>query len=690
MQLEAMVGDLEDAVLSVVNQRARNALMDHESRQEMFFQAVRFMNDIEEILASPVKFQPHWYHLLKSVDSRVDNILTLLRPLVLADHRAVLSSLGWPPKVWTAETQNRKTSILPNPLVLMQVDRQKAYSKSFLALCALQHVQKHREERQLGLVGQKEKLTIGLWAIDELVSPIASRMEYHILKWTDQPEFMFALVYKITRDFIVGVDDVLQPLIDKTRLVSFSAKESWVSAMVQSISAFLTKRVFSVLSERYREKETRLEVITSWLHLVDLMVSFDKKMLSLLSSEHYLFMGDAERLEGSSRYLSVFSVFSDRPDWLKIWGKIEIKEGTVKLKAELKHERAWLFEIKEEASSAIDRTNKQFLLYTREDHKAPLIVESALKLAWEMIDRGKNLPDILSRIQFIRSTATKLLWYFFNSLLLQYKRTECLAHDCSNDSLLTRYGVINAARYCEYKLQEWSDDVNFLEMKIAESEYNACVKGDGDDNRRFFGEEIKCLADLQVNCLMEIIAGILYQFETLTQEYIQNKEQFKQEKEDASGFGASMCMNFPVSDDFLEALDSLRSQLCIIHANLNPLDFSDLWRSVVDGLDRFVFSSMFMNGYRLSQRGIDQLRADMQALFLVFKPFCARPEAFFPRVRNALKLLDMNRKDLRQLQVVVSSNVLDRTDCVRSFGIMHLSFDQAEKILSSRDLGLHL
>ncbi|KAL7204589.1 hypothetical protein ACSBR2_017627 [Camellia fascicularis] len=341
-------------------------MQDPGSRQEKFFQAVRSMNCIEDLLVSPVKFRPQWFHLMKSLDSRVDKTLNLLRQQVLADHRALLSSLGWPPKVFMSKIESGKISILPNPLVLMQVDKQKAYSESFLELCALQHLQTRREKRQLGLLGKK-KLNTGLWAIDELVSPIASRSEYHFLKWVDQPEFIFALVSKITKDFIGGVDDVLQPLIDRAKLVSLSAKEAWISVMVQTLSSFLAKRVLSVLVKRYKEKKEKSEMISSWLHLIDLMVNFDRQMMSLVNSEAYLFTEDSEMLEGSSRGLSVFSLFSDRPDWLKIWAKIELKVGRMKLIEESKHERAWLVDTKNEIRSAVDTTTERFLFYSREN-----------------------------------------------------------------------------------------------------------------------------------------------------------------------------------------------------------------------------------------------------------------------------------------------------------------------------------
>ncbi|CAL5380066.1 unnamed protein product [Camellia sinensis] len=374
----------------------------------------------------------------------LDRTLNLLRQQVLADHRALLSSLGWPPKVFMSKIESGKISILPNPLVLMQVDKQKAYSESFLELCALQHLQTRREERQLGLLGKK-KLNTGLWAIDELVSPIASRSEYHFSKWVDQPEFIFALVSKITKDFVGGVDDVLQPLIDRAKLVSLSAKEAWISVMVQTLSSFLAKRVLFVLVKRYKEKKEKSEMISSWLHLIDLMVNFDRQMMSFVNSEAYLFTEDSEMLEGSSRGLSVFSLFSV--------GLIGSKFG------------AWLVDTKNEIGSAVDTTTERFLLY------------------------------IIS------------------------------------------------------------------------------VKDDMNDNSHFFGEEIKSLADLETNLVMEIIGDCLGQFEPLTKEHVQSKECFEQEEDDDGLHTASEVTDFSVSVDILEALDTLRSQLCIINASLNPKDF---------------------------------------------------------------------------------------------------------------------
>ncbi|BFG30806.1 hypothetical protein CerSpe_170800 [Prunus speciosa] len=650
LQLEALVGDLEDAVLCFVNSHGGKMFSanpsDSGSKHEKFLQAIKALNDLE-VLIDLLKLRPQWHHLLKSVDTRVDKSLVILRRQVFADHRALLASLGWPPKLSTSQIEREKFSGLPNPLVLMQGDKRKSYSNSFLALCAVQHLQTRREKRQLNLLGQNV-FKGQLWAIDELVSPIASRLEYHFSKWVDQPELIFALAYKTTRDFIVGVDDVLQPLIDRARLGSYSAKEAWVYAMVQLLSEFLEKRIFYALAERYKEKEIKSEVIESWLHLIDLTVVFDKQIQSLGSSEIGLFLGESERVGSPSGSISVLMLFCKRPDWLKIWAKIELENGCKKLKTDLKHERAWLVDDKYQDELHFDTKSEHFLLSTRTDYRAPLIAESALGITWEMVERCQTMPATSARIQFVRSAAVRFLWYFFKVLLLRCKRTEILPDNPDDhaflpanpddDALVRVSGSINAAKYVESKLRQWSDDMNFLEMKVAENDTSGLGKDESTDSS-FFGEEIKILAELATNWLMEIISVLLRQFETLSRAFVQKLKHDEQQLEGLTHVEISAAMDLSISVEFIEPLDVLRSHLVLLRMSLNPKDFLDLWRCVAEGLDRFISCSGFQSRDNVSS----QFETDMQALFSVFQPFCVRPDAFFPCTRETIKLLKMNK-----------------------------------------------
>ncbi|KAK7401080.1 hypothetical protein VNO78_12392 [Psophocarpus tetragonolobus] len=684
VQLEALVGDLEDAALFVMACHKGNMFSlkfsisriseDGARKHDKLIQAIKAMNDIEEVLVSVVKFHPQWHCLLKSIDIRVDKILVALRPQVFADHRALLVSLGWPPKLLPSKNGCEHITSLPNPLVLMEEDKRRNYSQSFIALSALQHLQKRREGRQLNnSLIKKDTQNLQLWAIDELVSPIASRMEYHFSKWTEQPEYMFALAYKVTRNFITGIDDVLQPLIDKARLISCSAKEAWVSAMVQMLSGFLEKNVFSLFTERYKVKDLKPDVSSSWLHLVDLIIAFDKKMQSLLNLDTCFFTV-SENFGGLSRGVSVLSVFCNRPDWLKIWAKIEFKNAWKKLNTELKEEKAWV--IAKKCTSVID-TDQKFLLSTVEDHKAPPIAEFFLKIIWEMIERCQTMPSILSRAQFIRFTAGRFLWHFFKILLFRFKATELCLDNSDDVAIVGVCGLINAARYIWIKLQEWSDVVDFLEMRIAENDCSKVIHDETMDNDCFFNEEIRSLSEMETNWLVEIIAVVLRQFEMLSWDYIQKNDSFE---DDQDYTNIRENVDLVVSNNFVEALDALKIWLHTVKIHLNKKDFLDLWRSIGEGLDHYISCSIVRSESWFSKMGVNQFEADMQALIFIFQPYCACPHAFFPCINEILKLLKLKNEEVKLMQAFLS-NKENGSECLRPYGISHLSVNQILQVL---------
>ncbi|KAI3414617.1 uncharacterized protein J3R85_016028 [Psidium guajava] len=686
-QLEVLVGDLEDSVL-FVNHQAGNVLsgkisssvlMETGRSREKLLHAIKTMNNIEDLVIDIFKSRSRWRHLLKSVDSRVDKTLAVLRPKVIADHRSLLASLGWPPKLLTMAMGDGEVSSIPNPLVLMQGAKRESFAHSFLSLCALQHLQTRREERKQKLLDLKEK-GLRLWAIDELVSPIGARMEYHFTKWIHQPELIFALAFKVTRDFLVGVEDVLQPLIDKARLVAFSAREAWVFSMVQMLSGFLVKKLLPPLAESYKEKGGKSEVSTSWLNIMDLIIAFDSSMQSLVQSETCLYVG-SDIVQCLTRGISVLNIFCEKSEWLKIWAKIEFKDAWKKFKDELRDERAWVQSSKCGNGFYHEIESVNYLLATQDDHKAPLIADFVLKVAWAMIERCQKFPSLFPRVQFIRSTARKFIWCFLKVLMSHCRIEELQSASFDDNDVVTRVcGSINAARYVEYKLLEWSDDVNLLDMCFADD----MERHENVDTgyNCFFGEEIKSLAELETNWLMEMIAFLLQQFEMLSWDYVENRHSFgyEQLEQDNTPSIVSSETDCIVSADLVIALDALGSQLTSIRRILNQKDFMDMWRNVADGLDHFLFRSMLANDIWFSAEGIGRFTVDMRALYLVFQPFCARPEAFFPCIRDSLRLLNMNREEVKHLQMALSNNE-KQIECLHACGISNLTVEQVHELL---------
>ncbi|KAJ6821682.1 RINT1-like protein MAG2L [Iris pallida] len=699
LKLEALVGDLEDATLSIMSRTTRNNITanlfkssdttDREKKQEKLLHALKAMKAIEEILVDIAKSRPHWSRLLMAVDSRVEKALTVLRPQALTDHRVLLSSLGWPPSLLTSNAEKDKCLEILNPLVLMQGEKKEKYSQSFLALCALQHLQTQRESRQheflrypkgyklpdLMDIGKPSCLRHGIWVIDELVYPIAARMEYHFSCWSNKPEFTFALVYKITRDFLDGVDNILQPIIDKAMIIGCSAKEAWVSGMMKMLSKYLEGEVFPALARHYKGADEKLEVSSSWLHYVDLMTTYDMRMRTLATTGTPI-KGPFYEFEGVPGRMSLLSVFDEHPDWLQIWAKIELKDAEDKLKLEIDLERSWSIVSREKNQLANAEETESFILSSRLDSKAPLIADSVVRISWTMIERALSLPSKLMRIQFIRSSATLFLNHFFISLLQRCRDVDITSAVLEDDELLTVIGSVNAAKYCESVLQQWNDDISFLEMGVANDNQHR--------DASFFEDEIMFLVKLGTDSLVEIMSGILLQFDALCWKYIQNIEHLGEENI-ASNDKILEERNLSISPEFMYALEMLRDRMEIFRLNLNSQDFVDLWRSIADGLDHFIFSSISASNVRFSVMGVHQFKVDMGALLLIFSPFCSRPEAFFPCISDSLKLLALGFEEVNHLLQVFSEGTIS-VECLRARGLFHVSVGQAERILRNRRL----
>ncbi|KAH6794247.1 RINT-1 / TIP-1 family, partial [Perilla frutescens var. hirtella] len=142
----------------------------------------------------------------------------------------------------------------------MQGDLKLQYCESFLALCGLQELQRKRKYRQLE--GHYKDIAIHqpLWVIEELVNPLSIASQRHFSKWIEKPDYIFALVYKITRDYVDSMDDLLQPLVDEAMLSGYSCREEWISAMVFSLSTYLAKEIFPIyISKLEEESETAIQ-----------------------------------------------------------------------------------------------------------------------------------------------------------------------------------------------------------------------------------------------------------------------------------------------------------------------------------------------------------------------------------------------------------------------------------------------
>ncbi|KAL8126587.1 RINT1-like protein MAG2 isoform X2 [Apium graveolens] len=660
-----MVGDVEDAVASVVNKNLRKHPFSH-NLEDVRLIAIKALKQAEDVLASVTKARPQWARLVLAVDHRVDRALATLRPQAIADHRSLLVSLGWPPSITSSSTldaDTKNSAAVSNPLFTMQGELKRQYCESFLALCSLQELQRQRKSRQLEGHNLEVAMHQPLWTIEELVNSLFIASQRHITKWVDKPEFIFALVYKITRDYVDTMDELLQPLVDEAMLSGYSCREEWISAMVSSLSTYLAKEIFPLYVGQLDEDiagGTQSQTKISWLHLIDLMIAFDKRVQSLIAQSGILV---SLQEDGNLQRLTSLSVFCDRPDWLELWAEIELNEVITKLKLEVEDERSWSTDVQGAA-----------VLFGAEEYKSPAISGAIINRLSSLIDRCRSIPRISLRLRFVRVAGAPVIHKFLDSVCLRCQEAEGLTALTDDAALIKVTRSVNAVRYVETVLKEWCEDVFFLEMGLNQAESsgtpfveNSFTEGSmGDIGSGVLGEEIRKLEEFRREWIEMLSTVVLRGFDARSRDHIKNRKQWQERSE-----------GLVVSRSLVDALDYLQVKVSLLEGSLNKMDFIGVWRSLANGVDKLIFNGILFSNTKFYEGGTERFGNDLTVLFGVFGAWCLRPEGFFPKISEGLRLLKMDKKKLQ-------GSTAGREVWLKENGIRHLSVAEAEKIAKNR------
>ncbi|PON57331.1 RINT/TIP-like [Parasponia andersonii] len=663
LKLDTLIGDIEDAVSSTMKKNLKKYFATRDS-EDMRQRAINTLKLTEDILTSVTKSHPQWGRLVSAVDHRVDRALAILRPQAIADHRALLASLGWPPPLSSFTSVAPNTTKVLNPLFTMQGDLKHQYCENFFALCSLQELQRRRKSRQLEGYSREVALHQPLWVIEELVNPISLASQRHFSKWAEKPEFIFALVYKMTRDYVDSMDELLQPLVDEAMLSGYSCREEWISAMVSSLSTYLAKEIFPKYVTQLDEENnmgTQSQARTSWLHLIDLMLSFDKQIKSLLEHSGILlsFQEDV-----NMQKISSLSVFCDRPDWLDLWAEIEFGDVLNKLKSQCDDEKNWTMKV--QGASVSSNT---------EDYKACAISSAFLRHFSSVVDRCRSLPKTSFRSRFLTSAGAPILQKFLDCLLLRCQEAEGLTALTDDDALIKVANSINAARNLESVLKEWCEDVFFLELGSTRGDQLEESFRENEDGiglvegleSGIFDAETGKLEAFRVEWVEKLYVVILRGFDALCRDYMKNKRQWQEKSEEG----------WTISKSLVGALDYLQGKMSVLEVNLNGKDFIGLWRSLAAGIDRLIFNGILLSNVKFYNGGVERFGSELEVLFGVFRAWCLRPEGFFPKASEGLKLLKMSEKQLK-------NDLAGSEKWMKQNGIRHLSVVEVDRIMKSR------
>ncbi|CAA6664500.1 unnamed protein product [Spirodela intermedia] len=587
LKLDSLIGDVEDAVSSTMTGKIR--LPPSSAKSEgLRLTAIDHLRKTEDILAAIARSRPQWVRLLSAADDRVDRALAVLRPQAIADHRSLLVSLGWPPPLSPSSAENpivAKSMGSENPLLAMKLDLK--YCESFLALCHLQDFQSRRR---------------------------------HFPKWIQKPEFIFALVYKIVR--------TSPPPWTRSCSRWWTGPGSQVTVAGRSGSL-----PWPPPCPRTSRRGGPSEVRTSWLHLLDQMMMFDKRAHSLMRSTGVpISAGDEEE---QLQRVSSMAVFCDRPDWLDLWAEMELADALEKLKPELKDARNWKTNTIQAAAPPLP-----LLIRGLEEYKSPAATAAALRRLSALVDRCRPLPSIPLRARFIRLAVAPLVREFADALLCRCQEAEGLTALVDDDALAKVCDAINGARCCESVLVDWCEDVFFLEM---------AATGEGGG---VLQKEMEALRRLGRSGLRRSPRRCCGGSKPQWQEAAPSEEEV--------GWGTSR--------SFVGALDYLQGKLRRLEAELNEEDFAALWRGLAAAADRMLLNGALLSGARFSGGGAARFAGDLAALCGVFGAWAG----------EGLKLL---RADDGEVEQALRRGL---EHWLREKGLRHLTAADAEKMIKCR------
>ena len=404
------------------------------------------------------------------------------------------------------------------------------------------------------------------------------------------------------------MDEVLQPLVDQARLTGYSCREEWVASMVSFLSTYLAKDVFPVYISDLGGETSDSGVRISWLNLIDQMMMFDKRARALFSGSGLIMPAEDEM---DLQRVSSMAVFCERPEWLNIWAETELADVLDQLKPELDDPRNW--------------KNSNSL----QEIKSPAAATAVLRRLSALIERCRPLPSIHLRSRFVCLVMAPLLREFTAAALGRCQEAEALTALVDDEALARVCSSINGACLCKSTVMEWLEDLFFLEM--------AGSSGDGGDV--LLEAQVIELQCLQSEWVHKVNGAIFRGFEAAFRDHIKNKKQWQEEESDGGS---------TFSRVFVEALDYLQGKLRRMKVELNQEDFSGVWRGVAAAVDQLLLGGVLLSGARFSGFGVLRFGRELAALCGLFSEWCLRPEGFFPRSVEGLRLLQGSSNESEQ------------------------------------------
>eukprot|EP00117_Sycon_ciliatum_P032921 scpid73179/ scgid25436/ RAD50-interacting protein 1; RAD50 interactor 1 len=591
-------------------------------------------------------------HLHSCIDSQAQHWRRILEALLTKDFEETLKALHWPFVSGTAQK-------IEVPTELLSTFRQQLHLMFKLKPFCIDTVQHDDPSYPLEL----------------MLQPLRKRFRYHFhsKRQTNdikKPEWYLTQIRSWITAHASFLKGTIQPLFSECCGNPVPVERLFVRAMISLVTTKLAKDSEQLLAEP-----------SLLSHTIDELLSFISDLGTISPT--------------TATEKQALLVMLEQKDLLTAWLSIEEMLIMEHVEKSLSSPTAWQAHYRE--------------VEDIDDTRAPECAEVVMTYAHAVTDRYKLLPSLEPRLLFCR-LQVQSVEVFSQSIV---KRMEAELGDCTGMMFAS---LLCAVQYVADVLSEWSEQPFFLSLEerlqeesVADTELSSSkssplhtsalpaamffasrfaslsLSGSSSkdqqeqqqqqQSRSVFSHLIIKLNSIKQKMMENMVEAILSEFRLTSKPFVQQKW---------VAFPPPQDVVVPeVSDAACDLLVSLRHHLRLAEKRLPLALFTPVWINLAKQLDVFVFDKV-IQCVTLTEGGASQLHFDlMRNLVTLFSICTARPERYFPLVREACYLLTLRPGSAALLRDELLAANKENSSMARLEGSATQS---AEKELSKMDV----
>lgn len=477
-------------------------------------------------------------------------------------------------------------------------------------------------------------------------APLVKRFHFHFYgerhtNNPEKPEWYFTQVVNWIRDHISFLSDYIQPIINENLSVPFNIDEEFSKILVNLVQDKLQDTISVVCS-----KDIMLA------HLIDETIVFENELHSIIQ------LSDTPDVV-------VHILLKD--DVLNLWLHLEEKFTNDSMNARLEHEEAWIPKFSE-----LTLTDKNLMYYV------PRSVEEFISFLSLMNNRHKNLNNINAQKKFFDILLTSL--HHFVTKMKDIASVEMKYPESQNYC-----SILNGAYYLFHVLEEWTEDMYFMEL-FASAEFP--VQPNNRDTDNDVNLEKSVFEDIQISLDRFIISLVESIVDNLRVGLKSKLNLYKSETWQALP---------PLKDYVVPTLSSgacdimlfIKEHLHLLEEKLCPDIFNRVWKQATYMIDNLIFKEVVYESH-FNEGGASQLQFDLKEnLFILFGQYTPRADSYFKLLKDACVILNLPTGTAYLLKEVLDQKKkLDYDNLVKTalndVGVKYFTEAQANRLINSR------